>query len=189
MPLVIGEISEQSVRDDAGIVDQNVHPAERLGRRGDYGGGTFCVRDAMSVGNSRPAGTNDLVDDSLRDTDINAVSTRFDTEIVDNDVRSASSELQRVVATEAATRPGDDDDLTVETHFGSIVIHSGVLLFSIVVVLRDGTAVGPELGAPIETHRFLGRSPVRHVLDRGSLPSEARRERRYRPPHAVCDCS
>ena len=116
VPLVEGHVLECLVAQDAGVVDQDVDPAERVHGGLHDGLRTFPIGDGGFVGDRDTARGLNLGDHRIRGI---ALSRAVDAaaQVVHYHFRSTLGELQRVAPSYASTGPGDDCDFSFElTH-------------------------------------------------------------------------
>jgi hypothetical protein len=91
--------------------------AESINRRGAHPPKKLnSPVDAVVVGRGPPTGGNDLVDDQLGGRGRRAAAVEGATEVIDQNRGAATSQLDRVGRTEAATPAGDDGYSSVEAH-------------------------------------------------------------------------
>ena len=94
---------------DAGVIDQHMHLAERGQRCLDDAAGRFDARDVVAVGQTLTAGRLDFGHHGLGG---------FAADVIDHDVGALGCEGQRVGAAKAAAGAGNDDGTSVtDTHF------------------------------------------------------------------------
>ena len=114
VPLVLFHVHEHPVAQDAGVVDEDVEPAERVDRVLDEAAGAGEVGDVLAVGDGLAARGLDLGDDLLRRRQVGALAGERAAEVVDDDLRAGRGERERVRAADAAPGAGDDRDLARE---------------------------------------------------------------------------
>jgi hypothetical protein len=105
LPLLVGHLLDDGVPGVAGVVDDDVQPAEGRDGRVDKAGGEVGVGHAADEGNRGAAGSLD----GLR-----RLRCRLGVEVVDDHVRALRGQLDRHGTTDAASGPGDEGDLPVE---------------------------------------------------------------------------
>src|SRR5439155_6142369 len=102
--------------EDAGVVDEDVERAERVdGLRHDPLSAD-PRRDVVGVGNSLPAGGRDLVDHLLCRPRVCTGPVTGSADVVDDDLRTAVGEHQRVLTPDPPARARDDAHASVEGH-------------------------------------------------------------------------
>jgi hypothetical protein len=112
------ELRERGVAQDAGVVDHDVDPAERVqGGLHDRLAALPGVH-AVVVGDRLAARGDDLLDDGVGHLRALSAAVAAAAEVVDHDLRAAAGEQQRVAAAEAAAGAGDDGDTSVEVDLG-----------------------------------------------------------------------
>ena len=100
---------------DAGVVDEDVDPAEASNRRVDDGLTALNGRDVTGVGDRRSSGRCDFGDDGVGRLGVGANALNRAAEVVDDDGRPARREQKRVGASDAPPGTGDDRDPAVKT--------------------------------------------------------------------------
>ena len=105
---------EGLVAQDACVVDQHVNPAERIDRGLHDILASFGGSHAVVVGHRDPAGGGDLVDDPVCGGQRGTAAIECPTQVVDQDLRSPSSEFERVTAPEPPTGTSDDGYASVK---------------------------------------------------------------------------
>jgi hypothetical protein len=113
VPLGEGHVRERPVAQDAGVVDEDVEPAELLDRRGDQSLGPRLVGDVVAVHHGLPAERPDVVDDLLRGPDRGPGAVNFGAEVVDDHIGPLAGELERMLTPDAPAGAGDHDDTTL----------------------------------------------------------------------------
>ena len=115
VPLLLGGVDEHPVADEAGVVDQDVEPAEGVDRLLHHRRGLREVGHVGAVGDRPATGRLDRGDDLVGRRLARALAGRQrDAVVVDHDRRAVRRELERVRAADAATRAGDDRDATLQ---------------------------------------------------------------------------
>src|SRR5579864_8302225 len=114
---------KDAIAQNAGIVDQNVDPAERIERRLDDLIGIAGLADRERRGDGRAAGFLDLVDDGLGRSGIGAGAFEAGADIADHDARTLLRHEQRNAAADAPTGARHDGDFA-----GNDVGHAPLLL-------------------------------------------------------------
>ena len=102
---VLGHVDDEAVAEDAGVVDEDVEPAEHLDRRRDELPRAVPVGDVAAVGDRLPAGGADLGGDLLG---AGSASPPPPSTVVDDDTGTLPGERQRMGAPQPPPRPGDD---------------------------------------------------------------------------------
>ncbi len=111
VPVVRCDLLEGRVAQDAGVVDDDVDLAERVhGGLDDLG----AILDRVVVGDGFTAGVLDLLDDGVRRRGPFARAVVLAAEVVDDHLRPARGEEQRMGLPETITSTGDDDDASIE---------------------------------------------------------------------------
>ena len=114
VPLGLVHVEAHLVAQDAGVVDEDVEPAEGVDGLADHALGAVPRRDAVAVGFGPATRGDDLVDDLLRRCRVGPFAARAAAEVVHHHRRTFGREQQRVPAADAAPRAGDDRNLAVE---------------------------------------------------------------------------
>ena len=110
VPLVLGHVGEHAVAHDPRVVDDRVEPPEDLDRLADEVPGSGEVADVVAVHDRRSTRRLDLGDDLGGGPAGPAGAVQFGPDVVDDDLRALTGELQCVGTTEAARRAGHDHD-------------------------------------------------------------------------------
>jgi hypothetical protein len=110
VPLRLAHVGEHAVTEDAGVVDQDVEPAEGLDGGRDEPLGAVPVADVIGVGDGLAAHGLDLVHDVLGRALVVALPVHRATEVVDDDLGAVVGQQQRVLASDAPSRTRDDGD-------------------------------------------------------------------------------
>ncbi len=106
-------VPHRPITHDAGIVDQDVQPAQTFHGTGDHGRGLRLVTDVPVVGDRCAAPTLDDCDYSIG-IPTAALAMHGRPEIVDHHRRTMVGELQRMAPADAMPRPRDQCDLALE---------------------------------------------------------------------------
>ena len=121
VPLAVGHVDDRAVPQNAGVVDQHVQRSELLDRELDQpvrargGGDVIATRDRLAACGS------DLRHDLLSRSLVTARAVGPAAEVVHHDLGPLGGEQQGVLATQAATGPGDDGNPVVKcAHSGSL---------------------------------------------------------------------
>ena len=110
VPVGLGHLGEGDVAEDAGVVDDDVDPAEGVdGGLDDRG----ALGDRVVVGDGLAAGGDDLRDDRVCRCGTLASAPSVTAEVVDDDLRPAAREEEGVGAAETVARASDDRDFAV----------------------------------------------------------------------------
>ncbi len=112
--VLVAHVLERASPHDARVVDQDVDAAVGLKCGVDDGAAARCGRDRIGGDDGLATGRMDLVDHGVRGAGIAAVTGEAAAGIVDDDLRSARGEHQRVFASEPPAGTGDDGDAIVE---------------------------------------------------------------------------
>lgn len=107
-------LAERLVAQNAGIGTHQIDAAPFLGGALDHGGDLLEIRNVGAVGHRGAARLADLLDHGFGWRQRAAAAVTRATEIVDDDLCAAAGQPQRVRASEAITRAGDDGDASVE---------------------------------------------------------------------------
>ena len=139
--LVLTGVGDHPVAHNAGIVDQNVEPTERIDRGLDQSCRLVPIGDIRATGDGFPTGRNDFINNALRGaTTAGRRSIQSHTDVVDHNLCAFSGEGQRMCSTDSTTGTGDDDNPTIEqSHFCSPTCWHWT---------RTDTAVAPHRRAP-----------------------------------------
>ena len=108
VPIGFFHIDQHAVAQDAGIVDEHVEPAEGGDCMLHQPPRALPMADILAIGDGLATGGLDLGDDGLRRRVIGAAPVAAGADIADDDLCALGGELQRVFASNAARRPGDD---------------------------------------------------------------------------------
>ena len=112
-------VLERLVPEDSGVVDDDVHLAERVDRRLHDGLAAFRGGHGVGVGHGLTAGRRDLVDHVLGRPRHRPRAIDGPPEVVDDDACASLCKDHRVLAAEAAAGTGDDREVAVESEFSS----------------------------------------------------------------------
>lgn len=112
--IVVAHVLERAATHRAGIVDQDVYPAEAL--EGGVDDGLAAFRCGHRIGDRYGLSTrrDDFVDNVLCGRGISAVAGDTATRIVDDDLRAPRCQQQRVFTAQSPAAAGDDGDPVVE---------------------------------------------------------------------------
>ena len=113
VPLLDRHVDHHPVTQDAGVVDQDVEPAEGVDGRLDQPPGAVVVRDVVAVGHGFAAHAPDLVDHLTGRSGRAPGPVDLGPEVVHHDLGALAGELEGVLPPDAPARPGDDDDASV----------------------------------------------------------------------------
>ena len=162
VPLLLGQVDQHPVADDAGIVDQHVQAPEGLHGLTDQALGAGPVGDVVAVDHGLSAEFQDLLDD-LRGRGIGtAAAVQLRSQVVDHHVGPGLGEGQRVGAADATAGSGHDDsapgtDPLVVRHVLALV--SVVLCCDWSAGYRVGSAPSDADSLAVAAARNAGRSP------------------------------
>src|SRR5690606_14501063 len=126
VPVLVLDVDQYAVAQDACVVDHRIEPSEGLERRVDHRGGAGGIRDVVSVGHGLAARRFDLVDHLLRRPDLAAGAVLRTAQVVDHDLRAFGGEQQCVLPADAPARARDQRDLPVQASH-SRLLHVVVL--------------------------------------------------------------
>ena len=141
VPLLLGHVDDDSIAQDAGVVDEDVEVAEGLDGRVHEALRALPRRDAVAVRDGLPAHGDDLVRHLLGRGAVAAGAVGGAAEVVHDDLRSLPGEQQRVLAADAAPGPRDDRYPSVQcTHRARPPFVRGRTL---TVRVRCGQGAGP----------------------------------------------
>ncbi|CAO0835158.1 hypothetical protein SMICM17S_01060 [Streptomyces microflavus] len=110
VPVVLVQVDEHPVAQEARVVDQGVEAAEGVQGGGDQGGGALGGGDVAVVDDRFAAPGRDLLDDPAGGSARASVAAGPDAEVVDDDPGSFGGEGERVGPAEAASGARDGDD-------------------------------------------------------------------------------
>ena len=119
---VDGHVVERLIAKDAGVVDEDVDPPERVECRLHDRLSTFGGGHAFDVGHRLAAEGDDLVDDLLRGAGGTTRPVDQAAEVVDHEASTSSGEFERMAAAEAVAGTGDDGDFVVEAEVAHCAI-------------------------------------------------------------------
>ncbi len=108
IPVGLLHVEDHAVAEDAGVVDEDVEPAELVDGLFDHPSGLVEVGDIGPVDDRFAAGRADLVDDAPGRSHIATRSVDITPEIVDDDLGAPGSQQQSVLAPDTPPRSGDD---------------------------------------------------------------------------------
>jgi len=117
VPLLLGGVDQHPVAHEAGIVHEDVEPAEGVDGLPHHLRGLREVGHVRAVGDGPSAERLDLGDD-LVGRRLGLLARERDTEVVDHDGRTLTSELEGMRAADAAARSGDDGNASIEQSHG-----------------------------------------------------------------------
>jgi hypothetical protein len=103
------------VETETRVVNDRVQPTEPFDRRGEDAVTPPARQEVVVRGLGNTALGPNLADDGVGDGLIEAAAVRSDSGVVNEDVRSAFRQQQRVCAPEPSTGAGDDDGLSIES--------------------------------------------------------------------------
>ena len=122
VPLVLGHREAHPVAEDAGVVHQHVHAAERVDGLRDQMLGAGPRGDVVEVGHRLATGLGDLVDHLRRRRFVGTLTRGRPAQVVHHDLGALGRQQQRLGATDAAARARDDRDLAVEQPHASPLV-------------------------------------------------------------------
>ncbi len=106
VPVFFAHVVEGDVAEDARVADDGIEASPGVDRGLDHVETAIVFGDAIVVGDSFAAGGFDFIDDLLRGGTVFALAVWVAAEVVDDDFRAATGEVQRVGAAEAAASTG-----------------------------------------------------------------------------------
>ncbi len=104
VPLVLGRVDQHPVADEAGVVDQDVQPAEGVDRLPHHGLGLREVGDVGAVGHGLAAECLDL-GDHLVGGRVSFSTGQRDAEVVHHDPGALAGQLERMRPTDPRPAP------------------------------------------------------------------------------------
>ena len=114
VPLLLGGVHQHPVAHEAGVVDQDVEPAELVDRLLHHRRGLLEVGHVGAVRHRPAARRLDRGDDLVGRRLPRALAGERDAVVVDHDGRAVRGQLERVRPADAAARSGDDRDATLQ---------------------------------------------------------------------------
>ena len=108
VPLIRGGVGEHAIANDAGVVEHDVEPAERLDGHVHQALGTLDRGHVVAVDDALAAGGGDLVHDLLRRRQRTAGAVGLGADVVDHDLRTLGGEGEGVCPTESTPGAGHD---------------------------------------------------------------------------------
>ena len=112
--VVLGHRHDHLVPDDAGVVDQDVVPAEGVVGRGDQVLGAAEVGHVVVVGHRLAAPGLDHLDHLVGGPLVGALAARAPAQVVDDHLGALSRQLEGFAPADPVARPGHDRDLAVQ---------------------------------------------------------------------------
>src|SRR5439155_7248217 len=123
--VLLAHVEERLVAQDPGVVHHDVEPAELVQRAPDEPVSPFARGHAVVVRYGVSALALDLGDHLVRHLRTLAAAVAIAAEIVHHDLGALAGEEQRVLAADAAARPGDDRDLALEQTHADLLLGRG----------------------------------------------------------------
>ncbi len=122
VPVGLLHLEDHPISQDAGVVDEDVEPAEGVHGLLDHGFGVVEVGNVATVHDRLAAHALDLVHDGLCRADVAAGPVDVAAQIVHHDLCALGSEHQRMLPSDAATGSRDDCDSSFyqTTHWSSL---------------------------------------------------------------------
>jgi hypothetical protein len=108
VPFVLSHVGEHAVAQDAGIVDQDVEPAEGFDRMVDQVLGAGPVADVVAVGDRLAARRADFRHHLVGGRGVGAAAVDACAEIVDHDLGAVRGQHQRMLAPQSPAGAGHD---------------------------------------------------------------------------------
>ncbi|MNT42318.1 hypothetical protein D3C72_1787360 [compost metagenome] len=127
VPFIDAHLVKEAVAQNAGVVDDAVHPAKGVDRALHDAGCGVGVGHAVGVGHGLATSSLDLVDHFLRGAVVMAFATGRGADVVDHDLRAFLGHGQRHIAANAAAGAGDDDNFAFE-HLGHVCFLGSVFM-------------------------------------------------------------
>ena len=112
--LVDAHLVEETVAQDACVVDHRVDAAEHVERGLHHAVGARDIRDTVGIGRGLATRSADLFDHTLRRSGVTALACYRRAEVIDDQLRALSRTLQCDVATDAAACASDEHYLAFE---------------------------------------------------------------------------
>ena len=113
IPLALVHVGEHAVAQDAGVVDEDVEPAEMRDRRVDHRLGALPAADVLAVGDRLAAGLLDRGDDLAGGRGVLARAVHPGADVVDHHLGAVRRQQQGMLAADAASRTRDDRNPTL----------------------------------------------------------------------------
>ena len=113
IPVALVHVEQHPVAEDPGIVDEDVESSEGVDGRVHERVRTVPVGHVVGVGDGLSAGGANLVDDGLRRPDIRTAAVDRRTDVVHDDRRALTGELERVAPADPAAGAGHDRDPSI----------------------------------------------------------------------------
>lgn len=117
LPIRAGHLVDRRKPADAGIVDDDIQPAERREGRLDQGFRGVPIRDIAGIGDRLAAQDADLVDDRFSRRRIRPLAAYVAAQVVDHDSGACRRQGESVRPPQSSSRAGDDRDLSVKQPF------------------------------------------------------------------------
>ena len=114
VPVLLGHAVEDAVAQDAGIVDDDVDPAELIDRLLDDPVGAVPFGDAVAVHHGLAAGAADFVDDLEGRAAVLPFARDGAADIVDHHLRAMRGHHHREAATDSTARTRDNRNFSVQ---------------------------------------------------------------------------
>jgi len=108
VPLALFHVESHAVAQNAGVVDEDVEAAEGVDGLLDEVFGPLPVRDVVEVRSGLAAEGLDLLDNLTGRAVVRPRAVPLTAQVVDDDLRALTRELERVSASDSASRTGDD---------------------------------------------------------------------------------
>ncbi len=115
VPVLERHLVERAVAQDARVADHAVDLAELVDRGLDDVLGALGLGHGVVVGDRAAAGVLDLLDHLVGHGRSGAGAVAGTAEVVDDDAGALLGERQRILASESASGPGDDDDAVLHS--------------------------------------------------------------------------
>ena len=112
--VVLAHREDHAVAQDAGVVDDDVEPAEGLDRLVDDALCAVEVGDVVVVGHGLAPTAADDLGDLLGGPLVGPLAGDRAAQVVDDDLRAFCGELERLTPADTVPGPGDDRHLAVE---------------------------------------------------------------------------
>ncbi len=151
------------VPENAGVVDQNIHGAERIQCRFNDIFTAFRSGNTVIVGHGLTAGRLDLIDHFVRRSLVAAGSVPASAEIIDHDVGAPFGQIKSVNPAQAAPGPGYDRHFAVKTDviLGNLTVFTKAVGDDILIGFGVGDLPDRLAGSGIPDFDFNGIAGIK----------------------------